>query len=786
MLNAPIDHQINSGNATSQVHDPSATKIALVKRYGGLIDRCISTFALQIICMENRQALQGSRMEKSGSFLENTGIDVKRKKFPRSIQEAKSDIYMSLQFIKSHLKSMIYCLWDDEHQVPVKYKNVEMKIIEELEYIEFSIPIIGKIIKVSDINIHVNKMEWFRHTLGEAPLVDKWQRITATLASVTPQCASGADKILSSLHKSLTCQEANKSSDDMQKVAQFSRHIDKCITVFALQIISIDDLEPLSAAQNTAQNIMKTKGDLYKELILTKKSLNQLTVAEILPEIEYIDFCLRLINATNEDILDLFEIFFPTISKKKSEKVISLIYTNKNHAFWLKHALKLIPYSDKWIRFINAVAPSEGINYSTSSISRTQDSIKADRLNQREILNLRKKLKLMKIAKWLAEIDGKCISNQTRLKMTKLKCQIAFLEGPILEYSSKGTNGALFVHWRKRDSSLRKIAVLKESRSTKKIEIPQATPTHGSGFSLLNNVVQAIGYYTNTSQQAVVSGAASTNKEACAEKAAFMMAEQLLQILTTYTETRKIQHPEESRLLYPEMFTPMIAGIASLLHGNRDKTSVGSIAVYSAHSIDANIMQDIVPILDKTLDASEILIYQLFTLFDYLLGNTDRHLGNWMVKLSYNDFFGTVNLVKNHDHLHKLVHERYMRKEDFKIVGIIPIDNGNILPTQDLYTQDIFGTIVDLKQYDWRSLKFSQEPFHAEIIDFIKSSALSKKWAIDLCDSINTDEEIIKYSNDMQGPFINKKSLYQLCNRIENIISVGKGKITTPKALAQA
>jgi len=579
-----------------------------VSCYRGRINKSISTFALQIICMGNRSAMQGSKMELSGSIVASEKSRIR--KFPASLANAKSDFLLRLQFLKSNIKSLLLLLVD--HLQPQNLKALEDKVLAELAYIEFCIPVICKIDKVAGLNFYIEEVEWFKHLHEPIYNLEKWIRLGETLASVTPHSAMGSKRLISAL----------------------------------------------------------------------------------------------------------------------------------------------------------------GIGY--NSVFNTE---------QKEIFNLHKQLKLMKIAKWLVEIDGKSISSNTRLKGIKIKSQITFLEGHKFELSSNGAHGAMFIKWKKRDDSYKNIAVLKVSqiivqagRSRSQTPLPKS--------SLINNIFQAVGFYTKTSQQAVVAGAGSAYKEACAEKAAFMIAEAFQKLLLDYIATNNNQNIQITCPLNSEMFSPMIAGIAALPGENKTQISIGSIAIFEKNCIDTLAANKIAQILEKKLDDSELLIFQLFILFDYILGNTDRHLENWMLQLSYKDSQDTYAFVRDQEHLSKLVNTEHLRKDDFVIRGLLPIDNGNILPTQDLCSTGLVGMVLDSKQYEWKNLKFAAIPFHSAIIDFIKAASITKVWASDVGAAINNDMEIKRYSQDIGGSFISKSSLLQLHHRIHNLNKIANGSITTPKVLA--
>lgn len=546
---------------------------------------------------------------------------------------------------------------------------------------------------------------------------------------------------------------------------------------------------------------------LEKDLEETVPLSHEITICrakeQIALHIDFAKFCQKMIFMTdfNEDEKNLFEIILLG-SNPSIEGMIHKIERNITQIDWLKRAVSSIVGCQKWQRFISVISNAiqeciiadggwelmscvEGITYTSLSQSGMNADFcmidSAKQINKREIRNLSEKLCLLKSEKLYAKKRGKYFDPRKLLSIVEQKSRIAFLEAFDNESSGKGINGAVFIKWKRKRGSLRSVGVFKCSNTIDSQEfISQQKPSVALG-GVLGNITQAIGYYTSTSQKAIVCGAASENREACAEKAGFMIAEKFHKAIFAYRDKVIQTNPRDTRFLCGQLFTPMIAGIVDLMHSSRDKVSVGSLAVFNDNAIDADVAHGIANILEKDLDTTETIIFQLFFLFDYLIGNTDRHTGNWMVKLSYVNALGKNCIVADRAHLAELAKNTHASPSDFKIIAILPIDNGNILPTQELA-----GRILDSKQYDWKRLKCANIPFHPEVIEFIKSSALTSGWVHDLCESINDDEAIVKYSSDICGPFICDASIAQMVLRMRKIRDVGTGKINTPRLLAES
>jgi hypothetical protein len=110
----------------------------------------------------------------------------------------------------------------------------------------------------------------------------------------------------------------------------------------------------------------------------------------------------------------------------------------------------------------------------------------------------------------------------------------------------------------------------------------------------------------------------------------------------------------------------------------------------------------------KTLDPAlkkssytqdEIILFQKFALFDYLLGNLDRHYQNWILSKDCQN-----NIQK-----------------------IIAIDNANSFPTKD--PKPFFFGLFDPghNQYMWKELKIAEAPLTEPTKEFIRDNLSEEK-----------------------------------------------------------
>ena len=632
------------------------------------------------------------------------------------------------------------------------------------------------------------------------------------------------------------CQELIKKANLLnakadEVISKFAKYIfcsENKLACTQLNLSAIKNCTDIRPSRNAAENwkeANKVKEQIIFDLLEIRGELNGIKNripknSEIPPQasvisteklitefLEYIDFFNQLLQGFFPDESPLNNLLL--IPMKSMENIMQIIEKNITRIGKLKNCLLTSRNKNKWDRLIDLfsatiqkclisdhgwdfmedleknasrpLAPSYINNFSHSYINNEFCLIEnAVEINKKEILALYHNLKSLKNEKQQLKAKKLMVGSLVKLKIAELKTRISFLQGNEFAFSGKGSNGAIFVKWKKMDTSFRKVAVFKLSDSLQTFEFspskgsPSVTPPMGFG-----TVVQAFGYYTSTSQKAVVCGAGSRNREACAEKAGFMIADKLHRELIAYVTLKEQQSCNASTSLRKDTFTPMIAGIIDFMNVKRDVISIGSLAVFSEHAIDADAAHEIANVFDKKLDEDELLIFQFFIVFDYLLGNADRHAGNWMLKLSYKNQ-GAGGLVEHKKHLKTLIAEEALDKESFRIDSIIPIDNGNILPMQSLMG------IVDAKQYDWKHLKFADIKFHAHIIDFINTVNLNEAWVYEICAAINEDPHIKKLSSDIGGVFINQRSIEQMILRAKKLKEVGLGGITTPKQLAEA
>lgn len=400
-------------------------------------------------------------------------------------------------------------------------------------------------------------------------------------------------------------------------------------------------------------------------------------------------------------------------------------------------------------------------------------------------------LEKLKQARQQAKLN--CLENKAlQLQIVQIKVKIAYLQGNRFEKIGKGANGAVLVKWKNK-----RIAVLKFAEGAT-LHHKAVDQLEASGNYSFSGLTQWIGFYTKTSQKAVICGSGSKNIEACAEKAGFMLAEKFHEELI------------KSAAMARDAFTPMIAGAIDFPEGHAITTA--SLAVFLENAIDADIAHQLACILNKNLTAEERDRFQIFTIIDFLMGHTDRHPGNWMVELSYKQPMAeedvneseslknwqtaslsgvssfckfpnqVVNIakVKNKTHLKELQEALHLTPDDYVIDKIIPIDNGNILPTVELGY-----TILDSKQYDWKNLPFATLPFSKSIGEFIAHFPLNEAWVDAICQKINADPHIKSMSSDIGGIFIKNESIVQMKLRAKKLKEIGTGRIETPRQLAE-
>ena len=131
------------------------------------------------------------------------------------------------------------------------------------------------------------------------------------------------------------------------------------------------------------------------------------------------------------------------------------------------------------------------------------------------------------------------------------------------------------------------------------------------------------------------------------------------------------------------------------------------------------LADEVLPSIDRStpFDKEEVVRCHAAFLYDFLLGNLDRHTRNYMIGLS----------------------------EEGKIDKVLLIDNSNILPTEEPKFHNIVATKA---RFVWRNLKISKENIPEEVRGmFLKILENSDQFVEDLFDGedgINKDKEIVK------------------------------------------
>lgn len=138
------------------------------------------------------------------------------------------------------------------------------------------------------------------------------------------------------------------------------------------------------------------------------------------------------------------------------------------------------------------------------------------------------------------------------------------------------------------------------------------------------------------------------------------------------------------------------------------QNKIGAFLVFAKNTKEA---KDIASELDAKLEYTdaELDIFQIFTIFDYLIGNLDRHSSNWLVN------WENENLKK-----------------------IVPIDNANCFPKQvpNFYN---FGAWMNL--FAWKNFNIANQSFTDKIKEYVKTHLTQKRIEI-IISSIDQDEEI--------------------------------------------
>lgn len=139
-----------------------------------------------------------------------------------------------------------------------------------------------------------------------------------------------------------------------------------------------------------------------------------------------------------------------------------------------------------------------------------------------------------------------------------------------------------------------------------------------------------------------------------------------------------------------------------------------------------------------TFSDEELFLFQKFALFDYLIGNLDRHEENWMLIM-----------------------------QEGRLTAIKAIDNENAFPKK----HPPEGSIAARNMYKWKSLKIAQQPFTEEALAFLRSQFTEENKAALL-------QELTKGST----PFLDEEMQAAFEQRWDTILAVAAG--SSPKSLA--
>lgn len=145
---------------------------------------------------------------------------------------------------------------------------------------------------------------------------------------------------------------------------------------------------------------------------------------------------------------------------------------------------------------------------------------------------------------------------------------------------------------------------------------------------------------------------------------------------------------------------------------------------------------------------SELDLFQTFILFDYLIGNLDRHEENWMVELS----------------------------EDGRLIGIGAIDNGNSFIEKNPKADD--KTILK-NQYRWGEHPYSTHPFTDGAKAFINGIDEEQLLAF----IYSKKEELIKHPHT--ETFFSGEMIQNTLERLHVMKKIVNQEGATPQTLAE-
>lgn len=176
----------------------------------------------------------------------------------------------------------------------------------------------------------------------------------------------------------------------------------------------------------------------------------------------------------------------------------------------------------------------------------------------------------------------------------------------------------------------------------------------------------------------------------------------------------------------------------------------GSFAVYEK----GTPADEIVHLFDtkETYTDEELYIFQIFVIFDYLLGNLDRKLENWL-----------LDWVEN------------------EIRAIYPIDNANAFFTQK--PEGLLGLNAAKHLYAWKNLRLATFAFtpamRKDIEENVNDDLIQR-----IIKSINEDEQIRSCYPD--GKFLSEPSRKDMeCRGLKLRTLIQQNRGLTPKVLAE-
>jgi len=124
-------------------------------------------------------------------------------------------------------------------------------------------------------------------------------------------------------------------------------------------------------------------------------------------------------------------------------------------------------------------------------------------------------------------------------------------------------------------------------------------------------------------------------------------------------------------------------------------------------------------------DEEELCLFQIMVIYDFLFGNLDRHLENWLLGLSKMQ----------------------------KLERIAMIDNGSILP-EELPTDSYLDYAARKSMYRWKDHPWSRYPFHSTILQRMRELS---------------DDKIDDYIDDIRKALPDKGKEFLTQKRIDNL-----------------